>query len=329
MFQILCAGLAVLMTQPAFSAEPDLSGDVVYRQTEVPLSATAAVIPIHHWHNPSLPVRAIVVAVHGVTLHGGTYDKIARELAEQGIVTIAQDMRGFGRCRGADQQSVSMRRVNYKQSLQDLVALLRKVRIANPGVPIYCMGESLGANAALWLAGKHPELTDGIIISSLCVKRYWNLSPYMVKDMATGLFMPARQISMAPYVQKFLSHNQEVTSGYASDNQIRKTLSLTELLQSVLTNRRTLAGARKIPRDMPILVVEGTNDLMYHSDSILKVMDRVPSCQQRIYWAKDRGHLLLETAHVDSDILQAVSGWVTEQAGNHGGIALRVSTGGN
>src|SRR5262249_28507234 len=110
---------------------------------------------------------------------------------------------------------------------------------------------------------------------------------------------------------------------------IRGTLSLNELLQSVLTNRHTLALARKIPRQMPILAVEGTNDLMYHSDSILQVMDRVPSCQQQIYWAKDRGHLLLETAHVDNDILHAVSGWITEQAGNHGGIASSASSAGN
>src|SRR6185369_3848802 len=126
-FKILCAGIAMLMAQPAFSA------DVDYLQTAVAVSDTGAVIPIHSWQNPSLPVRAIVVAVHGVTLHGGTYDKVARELAKQGTVTIAQDMRGFGRCRSDGQQFADLRRVNYRQSLQDLVALVRKARASNPG----------------------------------------------------------------------------------------------------------------------------------------------------------------------------------------------------
>src|SRR5688572_25291849 len=54
-------------------------------------------ISVTSWGQDNSSPRAIVLAIHGMTLHGGTYDRTARALAGRGVTVIAPDMRGYGR----------------------------------------------------------------------------------------------------------------------------------------------------------------------------------------------------------------------------------------
>lgn len=322
---------AILIAAPGIAAATRVSdqlpnatacheSSLVYGPIPLSVNINGKLVPEYRWQDSALPARAVVVALHGVTLYGGTYDRVARELARHRIVTIAPEMRGFGRCR-LDRENEYLRAVNYRASKRDILAMLRQTRASYPGVAIYCMGESLGANLAIWLAGKHPELVDGIILSSPCVKRYWHLSPQMVLDICKGTLFPTCQIPMHRYVESILSEDPEVVRAYANDPIIRKTLSLAELVESLLTNRTAISWARKIPPTMPVLTVEGTNDAIYHSETVPALMAKMPSTDKHIYWAKDRGHLLLETTRVKPDILNTITNWITEHSASKNNIA--------
>ncbi len=54
-------------------------------------------MPIYQWENANAKPRAVAILVHGLTMHGGIYDKLARHLAEQGYRVIAPDLHGYGR----------------------------------------------------------------------------------------------------------------------------------------------------------------------------------------------------------------------------------------
>jgi alpha-beta hydrolase superfamily lysophospholipase len=298
----------------------------VRSDTSIEIKPQQHSLPICEWKDSSADPRAIVLAIHGMTLHGGTYDRIARELCSDGVLTIAPDMRGFGRCYSSHQSRLKMHKVDYTESKTELVSLLQKLRSAYPSVPIYGMGESLGANLIVWLSGKHPELLNGVILSSPCIKRYWNLSPQMVLDICIAVPTPTRQIRLKPYVDPFLSPNPAVVSGYEQDPLIRKTLSLRELLQSVETNRSTIKAAKNIPQTMPVLTVEGTDDRMYKPDSVPGFMAQIHSIDQRIFWAKDHGHLLLETSQIEPEVLETVRKWIVKHAGAYDSNANLATT---
>ncbi|MFX4543501.1 alpha/beta fold hydrolase, partial [Acinetobacter baumannii] len=63
-------------------------------------------------------------------------------------------------------------KVHFSQTKEDLLRVTDELRRSNPDTKIYAMGESLGANFAIWLASSKPTLVDGVICSGPCYKRW-------------------------------------------------------------------------------------------------------------------------------------------------------------
>ncbi len=104
---------------------------------------------IHHFGPSTGPV---VLALHGLTGHGGRW----RALAEQhlpDVRIIAPDLRGHGRSTGAPPW-------DFETIVDDLAALLR----AETSEPVVALGHSFGAAAALHLTDRHPELVRGLVL---------------------------------------------------------------------------------------------------------------------------------------------------------------------
>lgn len=281
-------------------------------------------VPTYEWKSATFTPTAIVVAVHGLTLHGNTYESLAHVLMSRHVMTVAQDLRGFGRCYMDAGCDSGLQRLNYNKSKEDLVSLLEKERSLHPGVPIYCLGESLGANLAIWLTAAHPELIDGLILSGPCIKRYWHITPRMIVDFGIGLARPQRQIRLRQYVDPYLANDPEVIRAYDADPLVRKTLSLSELVRSLVTITSSLKYGRKISCTMPALIVEGTEDHLCRSDAVRRfVAAQMRSDDRRIYWVEGQGHLLVETTAIRSDVTNVIADWICEHAQNRNLIAPR------
>ncbi len=88
-------------------------------------------MPMYQWQNDSGKPRAVAILIHGLTMHGGIYDKLARHLAEQGYKVIAPDLHGYGRwadlplderiCKECGAQ------VCYQKSRRELLELIDEV----------------------------------------------------------------------------------------------------------------------------------------------------------------------------------------------------------
>jgi tetratricopeptide (TPR) repeat protein len=46
--------------------------------------------------NPDLPLKGLIICVHGLGLHHGTYGAFAQKMADKGFAVVAFDVRGFG-----------------------------------------------------------------------------------------------------------------------------------------------------------------------------------------------------------------------------------------
>src|SRR5438477_1551906 len=53
--------------------------------------------PLYVWRNQSRKPKACVIAAHGMTLHGGTFESVAKYLVDQGYDVYCPDMVGFGK----------------------------------------------------------------------------------------------------------------------------------------------------------------------------------------------------------------------------------------
>src|SRR5437868_5123307 len=127
-------------------------------------------LPIYEWIDSSVPTKGIVVAVHGLTFYATAYDQLARRLASEGYPFYAPDLRGFGRWKEENAKFGGDDKIHFTQSEEDVTRIAQALRTAHPNTNILCLGESLGANVALWLAAEHPNVIDATVLSAPGVK---------------------------------------------------------------------------------------------------------------------------------------------------------------
>src|SRR5579883_3189234 len=98
-FSFVSVAFAAESTMPETFKEqinPALAGRYTY--TENGDYTKAVGLPTYEWMPTDGPPKAIVLGIHGLTLHGRRYRVLARALAVNGIGFVAMDMRGFGSC---------------------------------------------------------------------------------------------------------------------------------------------------------------------------------------------------------------------------------------
>lgn len=305
---LVCQTVALLLT--CF-----LSASAEVIREDEPKIAKDIKQPVYHWVDKEKPLHGLIVAIHGATLHGGAFDPMARKLAEQGYETYAPDLRGFGRWVTDGGKTVPEGEIAFYRSREDIVGLILALREQRPNIPIYMMGESLGANLSLWIASVHPNLIDGVVIASPCSSRRSGMSPTLVADFAKFWVNMKRNIPLEPYAKRFLSEDPKVTEGYIKDPGNRKTMTFWESMQSMHVNKSSLMYVDQIPANMHILCIVGENDKLYKASAAKELMKRIPSPSARLIVLKNRGHIHFETPYIKEDVLQDVTSWLSDMTG--------------
>ncbi|HEY9756987.1 MAG TPA: alpha/beta fold hydrolase [Oculatellaceae cyanobacterium] len=269
-------------------------------------------LPIYSWSDTQTPAKAIIVAVHGVTLYSANFNETAKHLASDGYPVYAVDMRGFGRWQTESATFSGDSQIHYTQSQQDLETLLKKLHSEFPGKKIYLLGESIGANMGIWVASKDPDLIDGLILASPCIKACFHPMPRMVPDFFRGLMHPNTKHQTRPYIKPYISDDKRVTAEYFADPVIMHKMSPVEMFKSLKTNTRSLLAAKDIPTQFPILIVAGKRDKIYHADAIPLFLQQIGAENTTVVIEEKKGHLLLETKYVEPKILSVIDTWLAK-----------------
>ncbi len=295
-------GLQAVPALPALSQVIRDDSPVSHGMTNLPS------IPISVWRDPDAKPRAVAIAVHGIVMHGSVYDSLATSLVEQGFEVYAQDLRGYGRWQGDPKAKIS-----YKDSLEDLKAIIRAARVEHPDLPIFLIGESMGAGLSLRAAEAMPREISGLVLSSPALKRRNYCEPEMVLDVASLFTNPYRHINLVPYIKKFASEDPKIVEETIEDPLVKKTLTFSDMLRTASTIRTNIAHAKNIPADIPVLVIQGDNDRMLKQNAVVLLLKKLKSNDQTVRWLPGKGHVLLETAHIDADTLSTVRGWLVDR----------------
>jgi alpha-beta hydrolase superfamily lysophospholipase len=134
-------------------------------QSRVALSDGAA-LPLVTWGATDARPRAVIVAVHGLNDYSAGFADTAEYLAAQGFVTYAFDQRGFG---AAAEPGIWAGEDVLADDVWQVTELIRQ---RHTGVPVYALGESMGAAVLLHALARHPgEWIDAAVIMAPAV---WN-----------------------------------------------------------------------------------------------------------------------------------------------------------
>src|SRR5579859_6614078 len=97
---------------------------------------------IHDW----VPGNAqrILLCIQGLGGHGGYYEELACQLALEGTIVVAPDLRGHGRSEGARGDIDG-----FDRYLADIDTAVTWASTTWPDIPIVVLGESMGASIAI------------------------------------------------------------------------------------------------------------------------------------------------------------------------------------
>jgi alpha-beta hydrolase superfamily lysophospholipase len=138
------AALGLEMRAPAIEADRFITRD-------------GLALGLAQWAAPQ--PRAVLVAVHGMNDYSNAFALPAPKWAEAGVTTYAYDQRGFGRSpnTGVWPGGDVLRR--------DLADFVDVVRLRHPGLPVFVLGESMGAAVVLSaLISDAPPRADGAVL---------------------------------------------------------------------------------------------------------------------------------------------------------------------
>ncbi|KXZ48785.1 hypothetical protein GPECTOR_25g369 [Gonium pectorale] len=93
------------------------------------------------------PVRGVLVMVHGMTMYGGPFSCLARELAAQGMAVVAADLQGHGLSDCYEALRGYVRR--FSDYVDDTVQVMDWAAARHPGAPLFLLGESMGGTVVL------------------------------------------------------------------------------------------------------------------------------------------------------------------------------------
>jgi len=299
-------------------------------------------VPLSVWRDEQAKPKAVAICVHGLVMHGRVFDRMARTLAAQGFVVYAQDLRGYGRWQEKSYRAIigderpagpsqlnqpitlseptalasdgtRVAEVRYDKSYEDLKQVINAAHHEHPSLPLFLIGESLGAGLSLHAAQDMPGAVSGLVLSSPALKRRLYIAPTVVKDCATLVTNPHQECDLAPYIKKLSSEDPRIVEEELNDPYIRKHLTCKDVLHTFSLIRSNLTYARGVSADIPVLVIQGDRDRMLKQNAVVLLLDRLKCKDQTVRWLPGKGHVLIETALIEPSTLSTIAGWLRDR----------------
>lgn len=258
--------------------------------------------PTMTWVDADAEPRAVLLCVHGLGLHNNSFEAFGKRMAKQGIAVYAVDVRGFG----SFVNRLGKDRVDFDGCLEkDIKPTLKVIHRANPGLPVFLLGESMGGAIALRATEKYPDLVNGLISCVPSGDRFGQAKT----DLKVALHLIGggnnKTFDIGSSVVKAAARgNQQLANDWLEQKLNRKELSPKELMQFQAFMNDNHESAKKITTK-PVLVVQGWNDNLVKATGTLKLWEELGTTDKDFMpiWGAD--HLIFEESQFNDPAVNA------------------------
>lgn len=273
----------------------------------VKLSGKNISVPAYGWADTAVKPTSVLIAIHGGVQHAGSFRALAEQLAPRGILIYSIDLRGYGEWLATSSTRPAL---NYLASTDDVVEIASQLRKEHPGLPIFCIGESLGAAVGLRALSYKPQLFDGLILCSPgttpSTKAAWRDILISVREGVTSL---GTSIDLSGHLKR-ISEDPRSCAEMIDDPRNRNQASVPELFRMANFVRQNGTFAKTIDRNVPVLVLQGTEDHICSPQSAAVVFAKLASSDKSLKTFEGCGHLLATTAYLKPEVITAIEQWL-------------------
>jgi alpha-beta hydrolase superfamily lysophospholipase len=128
-------------------------------------AADSLKIATYSWETAKTPPRGVIQLAHGIAEYALRYDRLAQALSADGWLVYANDHRGHGDSTSDATPLGSFGDAGWPALVQDLVAYSEALKAANPGLPFFLLGHSMGSFASQEALLNHSALYDGVVLT--------------------------------------------------------------------------------------------------------------------------------------------------------------------
>lgn len=278
----------------------------------MPIFTDAYGVHIHYrsWRVPE--ATAVVQLEHGVGEHIGRYGELIEALNEAGYSVWADDHRGHGQT-GFEQHGGDLTRMGRLgpggvraaiDAIEQFTGVIRETE--GPDVPLVLLGHSWGSFMAQHVLNRSPYAFDGVVLSGTArlIPGYGNLGD-LNKRFARPGGTSVEWLASDPAVAQAFQADP-----YTTDRTLQQLLGWVDVF------RLTSLPSRRIPPDLPLLIMAGSEDPVSSERNTLRLLrDYVRRCglvdAQLIVYEGDRHEIFNEKnrAEVRADLIR----WLDER----------------
>jgi alpha-beta hydrolase superfamily lysophospholipase len=206
------------------------------------------------WAPDDAPARAVIALVHGLGEHSGRYDHVVARLVGEGYAVHAADHRGHGRSDGPRELIE-----NLDEVVAEVDTLVDRAAAAQPGVPVFMLGHSMGGLIALRYALAHQERLAGLILSGALAQL--DAVPKPLELVGRGLSVIAPRAPLIAIDHTLVSRDPAVVEAYRSDPLVHHgkvpARTAVQLAEAVAVLPSTVGAIT-----VPTLILYGTADAL-------------------------------------------------------------------
>lgn len=260
--------------------------------------------------------KAVILAVHGLGLHNGTYKDFGERMAKLDYVVYAVDVRGFGSWKAAQGRT----KVNFEDCLEDVHKTLKFIHKVHPGLPVFLLGESMGGAIALRVTALYPNLVDGLVSSVPSGDRF-KQGETRLKVALKLLTSPNKQFDVGTGVINQATKKADLKELWGQDPLARMNLSANELVQFQSFMNENFHTVKRIC-NTPVLMVQGKEDKLVKPSGTMALFNNIACKDKQMLLIEHGEHLIFEEGQFDDQVIQDVDKWLKahlekKQTGGH------------
>jgi alpha-beta hydrolase superfamily lysophospholipase len=258
------------------------------------------------WTPDDAPARAVVVLVHGLGEHSGRYDHVVARLLGEGYAVHTLDHRGHGRSDGSRAFIEDM-----DNAVADVDTLVDRAVAAQPGVPMFMLGHSMGGLISLRYALAHQDRLAGLILSAALAQLDAVPKPLELVGRALSVIAPrAPLIAIDPAL---VSRDPAVVQAYRSDPLVHhgKVPARTAVqLADAVERFPSTVGAITVPT----LILYGTADGLCPPAGSVMLDERIGAADKTVHAYDGLFHEILNEPERET-VLGDIVDWLATRAG--------------